>query len=139
MAYLTEYAERRDIKEMVLRSLSRSQTFRWIGKAECRIDGATIHVRYCTRSAKFNINPTTLAADYELWICGGEAHWYLLPKSVVRALHDHPRAYPDKRNPGYTVVSVNALCHRADYAAPGITLDLSPYFLRGLQVSGSAG
>ena len=137
MGYQTGRAERREIKQMVLRSLSPDREPRWIGKAEVRVDGATVHVRYCTRAAKFNINPTTLAADYELWICGTEEHWYLLPNSAVRAMHDHPSAYPDRRNPGYTVVSVNVHAHQAEYAAPGIALDLSSYFRRGLRTVGA--
>jgi len=54
------------------------------GRAKVRIGKCLVHVRYCSPNAKalkrykFNINPNTLSADYELWICGSAAIYYLL-------------------------------------------------------------
>jgi len=52
------------------------------GNAKARIGKAVVHVRFCSRNLsapgkfKFNINPNTLSADYELWVCGSAARYY---------------------------------------------------------------
>ena len=99
-----------------------------LGGVSYRLGNAVVHVRYCSSGYKFNINPNSLRANYELWICGGAKHYYLLPTDVLREMYQHPGAYPDKHHPEIRVVSVDAFNHRASYAAPSVTLDLNPYF-----------
>src|SRR2546425_292217 len=93
------------------------------GRVSYRLRGVSVHARYCapgTGNYKFNINPNSLRSNYELWICGNAKHWYLIPVHVLRQMYDHLAAYPDNHHPEIRVVSVDALTHRAGYAAPSI-------------------
>ena len=95
------------------------------------IASVQVHVRYCAEGSgnyKFNINPNTLHADYELWICGEANHWYLIPVNVMKAMYDHPEAYPDRMHPEIRVVSVNMRDHSALYGSPSIKYDIRPYY-----------
>lgn len=104
------------------------------GKAKYRVGNSKIHVRFCSSSAaasdkyKFNINPNTLSADYELWVCGSAETYYLIPVSVIRDIYDNPNTYEDRHHPGIMVVSVDAASHTVTYAAGGVRLSLSSYF-----------
>tara|TARA_R110000850_G_C9978433_1_gene465724 strand:+ start:1738 stop:2130 length:393 start_codon:yes stop_codon:yes gene_type:complete len=105
-----------------------------IGKAKYRVGNDTVHVRFCSSSAaasdkyKFNINPNTLSADYELWVCGSATTYYLVPVSVMRDIYDNPNTYEDRHHPGIKVVSVDAASHTVTYATGGVHLSLSSYF-----------
>jgi hypothetical protein len=52
------------------------------GRAKIRIGPHVVHVRFCSTNRnsphlfKFNINPNTLTADYELWICGDKEYFF---------------------------------------------------------------
>lgn len=61
----------------------------------------------CPPYYKFNINPNTLSADYELWICGSAGVWYLVPIDLIGRIYSDPAAYPDHRHPEIRVVSLN--------------------------------
>jgi hypothetical protein len=130
MAYLTSQAKRQQIKEAVFHGIAPGETVRSSGREMYRIRGSDVHARYCAPSPgyKFNLNRNTLRADYELWICGSAAHWYLIPVGVIRQMYGHPAAYPDRHHAKIRVVTVNINSHRVGYAAPSITLDLEPYF-----------
>ncbi len=104
------------------------------GKAKVRIGSWLIHFRYCSENQsapskyKFNLNPNTLSADFELWICGAPEHFYLMPVSIMREFYRHPEAYVDSYHPNIHIVSVDAEQHRATYARGGTSVDLSQYF-----------
>ena len=137
MAYVSSKQARDQIKMEVLELVAPRSTSAPCGRESYRLRGACVHVRYCApgkSNYKFNINPNSLRASYDLWICGDGKHWYLIPVHVLRQMYDHPAAYPDNHHPEIRVVSVNALTHRVGYAAPSITLDLSPYFRADLAV-----
>ena len=115
-------------------ALKRSVLARVAPGAEWRVSGQTsyvsaagrVHARYKSRGPySFNINPATLKADYELWICGASDTYYLLPIAVVKSMYEHPDAYVDAHHPEIRVVSIDTASHRATYAAGGQSLDLT--------------
>jgi hypothetical protein len=131
MAYVTSPEERRRIKNDVFRAISPNISAIRRDREMYRCGENVIHARYCALGAgkyKFNINPNTLKADYELWICGDADHWYLIPIKLVKQMYDHPNAYIDRHHPEIRVVGVDPDCHRATYARPSTKLDISPYF-----------
>jgi len=92
-----------------------------------------VHVRYCSPNAnapvkfKFNINPNTLSADYELWVCGSATVYYLMPISFMQGIYDNPNSYIDRRNPEIRVVSVDTDSHTVTYASGGVSSSLRSY------------
>lgn len=108
------------------------------GSSNYYIGNTKVHTRFCStddlrpQSFKFNINPNTLTADYELWICGGVTLYYLIPTSIMRRIYDDPDAYPDKHHPEIRVVSIDASTNLVSYKSGGGKLDLSEYRNRGL-------
>ncbi|MEX0775732.1 MAG: hypothetical protein WD042_08480 [Phycisphaeraceae bacterium] len=130
MAYLTSRTARERIKEAVFEKIAPGQPIQMAGRETYRILGCKVHARYCAQSAgnyKFNLNPNSLRADYELWICGTDDLWYLIPISVIRQMYGHSDAYPDRHHSGIHVVSVDSRTHLAGYARPSVSLDLTPY------------
>jgi hypothetical protein len=116
------------IKLAVLGKVAPGVRWRRQGQTHYRSARGIVHARFKTRGPfSFNINPATLRADYELWICGNERSYYLLPVAVVREMYEHPDAYPDSRYPEIRVVSVDTDGHRAVFARGGESLDLRQY------------
>ena len=105
-----------------------------VGRSKVRIGDAVVHVRFCSTNAaapekfKFNINPNSLSADFELWVCGDESQYYLAPITVIQQMHRHPESYPDRHHPNITVVSLDTSTHRVTYARGGEAMDFRPYF-----------
>lgn len=103
------------------------------GNAKARIGKAVVHVRFNSRNLsapgkfKFNINPNTLSADYELWVCGSAALYYLMPVAFMRRIYDDPNTYVDRMHPEIRVVSVDANSHTVTYAAGGVSTSLRGY------------
>jgi hypothetical protein len=103
------------------------------GNAKARIGKSVVHVRFCSLNLsapgkfKFNINPNTLSADYELWVCGSAALYYLMPIAFMRGIYDNPDTYIDRMHPEIRVVSVDANAHTVTYAAGGISSSLRGY------------
>jgi len=130
--------QRERIKEEVLTAIAGPLRVRSAGQAKYRVGPHLVHVRFCSPQIarpshyKFNINPNTLSADFELWICGAATRYYLIPMSVIAAMYGHPAAYVDSRYPKIRVVSINTDDHVAQYASPGVRVDLTPYLLATL-------
>jgi hypothetical protein len=123
------------IKVAVLKQLG-GGSWKPEGQTTYRFAAGRVHARFKTSAPfSFNINPATLRADYELWICGSPDLYYLLPKSVIRSMYEHPAAYVDQLHPEIRVVSVDAENHRATFARGGEGLDLRPYFRSSLDVA----
>jgi hypothetical protein len=103
-----------------------------------KIDQAVLHVRYCSAGRRkgprfrFNINPNTLRADYEVWICGDANCFYLIPYSMIKAWYDDPSAYPDNYHPEIRVLSVDRASHAVTYATGGKTASIAFFFRRTL-------
>lgn len=138
MAYVSSASKRQMIKDEVLSAISAGASAVMYGREIYRLGSTTVHARYCSSGSgnyyKFNINPNTLRADFELWICGSRDHYYLIPMSVIEDMYKHPTAYPDNHHPKIRVVTVDQYVHSARYASPSITRDLSPYFRATLRV-----
>lgn len=103
------------------------------GRAKYCFSGHTIHVRFCgfdperPKLYKFGINPNSLTADYELWICGGASRFYLIPSSVVRKMYHDPSAYRDYHHIEIRAVSVDTEIHSAQYATNAKSIDIQEY------------
>ena len=92
-----------------------------------------VHIRYCSPPTyKFNINPNTLRAHHELWICGNQHLWYLIPMIEIDRIYKDPLGYPDNRHPNIRVVSVYDNRDEVMYAKGAKTLDITSYRMRTL-------
>jgi hypothetical protein len=120
------------IKETVLRQIAGEKSYAFESGVTWKVGDSKVHVRYATGRGgrfRFNLNPSTMRADYEVWICGKPERYYLIPHSVVREMHEHHRRYQDRQHPELTVVSVDVNNHRAQYARGGIKRGLRDCFL----------
>src|SRR5688500_4368875 len=97
-------------KSAVLSRIGSGRPFPTAGRAKHRVGDAVVHVRFCSTSKtdpakyKFNINPNTLTADFELWICGSAGHYYLLPATATLEIYAHPLGYQDSHHSGIRIV-----------------------------------
>jgi hypothetical protein len=97
------------------------------------LDGYSVHARYCATTPgrkshfSFNINQTSLAADYELWLCGDTDVWYLLPAEDLRRIYEDPDAYVAADNPTHRVVEVLLDRDELGYAKGGRKADISEF------------
>ncbi|MBL8894666.1 MAG: hypothetical protein JNJ53_08690 [Rhizobiales bacterium] len=124
-------------KAAVIANVAGDRQHRRIGDAMYRVGDAKVHVRYVSwpkaRSTyAFNVNPTTLRADFEVWICGDASSYYLTPIEVIRTLYDDPDAYVDRRHPKLRVMEVSLDDHSCLYARGGQRKNFSPYYLAKL-------
>ena len=138
MAYASSASTRRRIKDEVLAAVSGGVSPVPLSREIYRLGATTVHARYCASGPDtygFNINPNTLRADYELWICGTVDQYYLIPMSIIQEMYQHPKAYPDTHHPEIRVVNVDTRACSVRYASPSISLDLQPYFCGRLSAS----
>lgn len=116
------------IKEIVLNKISKGGKCTPNGKAKYSIGNKIVHVRYCSTGYRFNINPNTLSANYEMWICGNENDYYLIPIEIIKKMYHDSDAYIDKNHTEIRVVSVDTFKNQVQYAKGGKKVDISPYF-----------
>jgi hypothetical protein len=124
-----------DINQMnaVLAKITRVATVEYTKNAKVRIGKSIVHFRYCSSRPgarwkfKFSINPNTLSADYELWICGNAAVYYLIPISFMKDIYDNPDTYADRKHPEVRPVNVDTYSHAVTYAKGGVKKSLKPY------------
>ena len=127
-----------EAKRIVLDRIFTGEDWAPSGRAKYRMGLHVIHVRFCSPDRfasphyKFNINPNTLSADYEVWICGDANTYYLIPIQLMRRIYCDPESYVDSRYPEIRVVSVNAGTNTVTYATGGRTVDITPYLHRTL-------
>lgn len=130
-----------EITQAVIDRVANGKSYRrahGVGRNKFDVEGEIVHTRYCSPSSrnnsryKFNINPNTLESNYELWICGDEQHYYLIPIHVIQEMYDHPEAYVDSHHAEIRVVSVDRDAHTTTYATGGEKVNLSDYFLSTL-------
>jgi uncharacterized ferritin-like protein (DUF455 family) len=125
-------------KQAVLNRISAGGRWSATGKAKVKIAQTVLHVRFCSVNAskspryRFNINPNTLTADYEVWICGDASHYYLLPNSLIKAWYEDPSAYPDNYHDEIRVVTVDTASHTVTYATGGKSADIAAFLTRTL-------
>jgi hypothetical protein len=121
------------IKHFVLDRIASGKPWQPSGRSKFLVNGIIVHVRYCSPSKtgsplyKFNINPNTLTADYELWICGDVNNYYLIPRENIEQMYKDRDAYVDRHHEEIRVVSVNTENESATYARDGKSLDLKRY------------
>ena len=126
-------SQNEETKRIVLDCISPGEDWVRIGRAKYRKGLHIIHIRYCSADRfgsshyKFNINPNTLRAEFELWICGGSSCFYLMPMSFIKQLYDHPQAYEDYHHPDIKVVSVDIQTNEVMYARGGEKASLMKY------------
>ena len=126
------------VKRIVLDRISAGEDWAPSGRTKYRKGLHVIHVRFCSTDRfgsphyKFNINPNTLRADYEVWICGDANTYYLIPIPLMHQIYHTPESYADSHHPEIRVVSVNASTNTATYATGGRTMDITPYLRRTL-------
>ena len=127
-----------ETKRIVLGRISVGEDWVLCGRAKYRKGLHVIHMRFCSTDRfgsshyKFNINPNTLSADYEVWICGDANTYYLIPNQLMRRIYCDPESYVDSRHPEIRVVSVNADKNTITYATGGRNIDITQYLSRTL-------
>ena len=127
-----------EIKRSVLDRIFASEDWVLCGRAKYRKELFVVHVRLCSTNRfgnpyyKFNINPNTLSADYEVWICGDANTYYLIPIQLIRRIYYDPESYVDSRHPEIRVVNVNVGIHTVTYATGGGNIDIASYLHRTL-------
>lgn len=120
-------------EQIIFNKLANGKTITDLGKHKINIGGIEIHYRLKNfpkanpDKFPFNINPNSLGAKFELFICGNEDCYYLLPVDKIKEMHFHPAAYQDKRYPKITIITIDSTRNKVTYASPSISLDITPY------------
>jgi hypothetical protein len=123
-----------EAKAKVVATIAGTTSYRKVPKAKYRVGDTTVHVRFRSKpkgdgvTHSFNINPNTLSADFELWICGSEDNFYLIPMSELKDIYDHPNVYRDYRHPDIRVLDVNTKSHRCTFGRNSLDRDFGAYF-----------
>lgn len=121
------------IKQSVLGKIAAGSSIISEGRAKYRVNEKIVHVRFCSENRsspskyKFNINPNTLSADCELWICGSEEQYYLMPISFIKTIYDNPETYVDYHHDNIKVVSVDINEDIVQFASGGQSESLRIY------------
>jgi len=90
-----------------------------------RIRNHRIHMKMKSNASTsgqfpFNINPTVLSADFEVWVCSSEGDiYYLVPVAVLQSMYNDPDAYRDNTHDNLTIVSIDPKSDTAAYARGG--------------------
>ena len=92
-----------EIKESLVK-IANGREIKYLKNACVEINNIVIHCRFVTNGLgkddkekfSFNINQTTLTADYELWVCGSSNWYYLIPIKIINDIYDDPDTYTNK-------------------------------------------
>lgn len=120
-------------KSACLSTIAKGGTVCYLGNDKHQIGTKIVHVRFNSQSErtparyKFNINPNTLSADYELWICGRSSAYYLIPIPIIQAIYDYPETYQDHRYSDIRIVTVDTSAHVVKFAPGGKMKDIRPF------------
>jgi len=117
-------------RESVLLKIAGGKAFRKSGTVSYIIDGYTYHIKVKTGQLKrypFNINKSVLSADYEVYVCGTDELYYVIPVELIRKMHSDPSAMPDYTYPGYTVVDVCPDEEKIIYGTGGKSLNVGAF------------
>lgn len=104
-----------------------------IGNSKYKFGQNTVHVRFCSEDKrrptkfKYNINPNTLSADFELWVCGAEIICYLMPVALMQGIYKDPNTYIDRAHPEIRVVSVDIESNTVTHASGGKFKSIGQY------------
>ena len=117
-------------RDAVLEKIDGGRDYTKRGRVTYKIDGKYYHIKVKTGQRvkyPFNINPNVLEADFEVYICGTDFVYYLLPIEVIKNMHSDPSAMPDYRNPGYTIIDVCPGEDKIKYGTGGKSLNIGKY------------
>jgi len=123
-------AKAEEIKRRVMDFVFGHSNFRKLKQATFGDGDNVVHVRYRspTKRPFFSIYPSTLEADYDVWICGDSTKYYLLPQSTIKRIYHDPDTYRDNTHDQARVVSVDLESHTMTYGAGGKSLDATQFF-----------
>jgi hypothetical protein len=117
-------------RDAVLLKIAGGRNYTKSGQVTYKIDGKLYHIKVKTGQRTrypFNINPTVLAADFEVYVCGDYLLYYLLPVKLIKEMHSDPSAMPDNKNPGYTIIDVCPGEDEIVYGTGGKSLKIGNY------------
>lgn len=120
-------------EQIIFQKLAEGMPISNLGKHKVMIGTSKIHYRFKSipranhHKFPFNINPNSVDADFELFICGNEHKYYLIPIEKLEMMYSHPNAYPDRHHPNIRIITIDSLKDKVTYAKPSISLDLTPY------------
>jgi hypothetical protein len=128
------------IKKDVAKFIGGQSAISLIGGESFKIGSHSVHFRYRTgpksrsgRTFSYNVNPNTLRCDYEVWICGAPADYYLFPKRLMSDLYHDEDAYVDYRHPSIRVMEIDLETHALLFGRGGKRIDASSYFRKTLE------
>lgn len=126
-------------EQIIFQKLADGKTITDLGKHKVMIGTSKIHYRFKSfpkanpDKFPFNINPNSVDAEFELFICGSEHKYYLIPIDILKMMYSHPNAYPDRHHPNIRVITIDSFRDKVTYAKPSISLDLTPYKNKSLK------
>ena len=126
-----------EAKAAVLKRLAGARHIVPLPKHRVKLGDVIVHTRFRSAAKKggtvwsFNINPNTLTADFELWVCGSKNAYYLIPRERIHEIYNAPNGWTDYAHPEIKVAEVDTRTHACAYRkGPGI--DFGPYYLAHL-------
>jgi hypothetical protein len=117
-------------RDAVLQKISHGKKYSKSGSVTFSIENKHYHIKVKTGHLKkypFNINPTVLEADFEVYVCGDDNLYYVIPMTLIKEMHTDPFAMPDHRYDGYTVVDVHPHENIIKYGTGGKYLNIEKY------------
>lgn len=116
-------------REIVLNEISNGD-YTKIGQVTYRINEKLVHIKGNSRRSNkypFNINPAVLRADFEVYICGDENTFYVIPVHIIRMMYCDPDAMPDNYHSGYTIIDVHTDTNKIVFGTGGKGIDVTQY------------
>lgn len=113
-----------------MRKIAGGRASKKVSKVTYEVEGKLFHIKVRTgqlRKYPFNINDAVLAADYEVYVCGTDDLYYMVPVELIKRMHSDPSAMPDHTHPGLTVVDIHPDDERVVYGTGGKSLSISKY------------
>lgn len=120
-------------EQITFNKIANGNSITELGKHKVFICGKDIHYRFKTNPKTnpnrfpFNINPNSLTSQLELFICGNENTYYLVPTEMLKEMYNHPNAYRDKLHPDITIITINISNDTVTYGRPSLNKHLSAY------------
>ncbi len=124
-----------DFRQLVLENISEGSPIIHLKKNLAKVNGKIIHYRYKSKASDmsrrfpFNINPTTLSADFEIWICGNQDLYFIIPIKEIKKIYDDPDTYTNstKNQSLIKTLTVDTLKNVAKYGRNSKALDVSSF------------
>lgn len=104
--------------------------FRKIGRVSYIINNKKVHIKGKSGNSykyPFNINKTVLSADFEVYICGNDQQFYIIPNNIIKMMYNDPSAMFDSHHPDYTIIDVIPSKDRIVFGTGGKLISISEY------------